>query len=124
MALPKMTNKDRADAYLMRLEGASLQEVADRFGVSKQCISQMLPTQERSYQKPRDVKMCVYPAIREFMDRNRCTYSRLAAMTGIGKNKLRRGLIGETEMTMSTINKILDVIEIPYEDAFRKEAKK
>lgn len=36
-----MTNREKADAYFMYLEGSSFQEIADHYGVTKQYIHTM-----------------------------------------------------------------------------------
>ena len=118
----KMSIDDRVDAYRMRLEGASLQDVADRFGVSKQLIAQTLPLNQKAFSKAKNTKECIYPAIREYMEKNRCTYSRLAILCGMNYQSLYRGLTGKNELLKKNIDKLLDALEMTYEEAFCKEA--
>ena len=114
----KMTDRDKADAYFMRLNGFSLQEIADQFGVSKQYIAQMFPASGRAAQHMRNPERCIYPSIRKYMKQNRMTYSRLAALCGCSPTSLYRNLTGEAEITKRTIDKLLEVTQMTYEQAF------
>lgn len=119
--MQKLTNSDRAHAYLMRLNGMSFQEIADHFGVSKQCIAQLLPCSGRSYQRNRVPERCVYVGIREYMIRERMTYARLAALCGLGAATVQGTLTGKNSPVKKTIDAILEATGLSYEEAFRRD---
>lgn len=52
------------------------------------------------------------------MKDNRMTYNRFAALCGSSPTVLYRNLTGETEITKRTIDKILEVTGLSYEEAF------
>ena len=118
----KMTNKEKADAYFMRLNGMSLREIADKFGVTYQCIAQILPATSPAFRHPTNADKCIYPAIREYMQKNRMTYNRLAALCGITPMTIYRSLNKEVNPTKKTIDRVLEVTQMTYEEAFKNEA--
>ena len=116
----KMTNREKAEAYFMSLEGASLQEIGERFGVSIPDVAKMIP----GYKPKRSIKnieKCIYPAIQEFMVKNGLPYSRMANLCGCSRGAFYKALTGETAPTKITIDKILKTTEMTYEEAFRHE---
>ena len=117
----KLTNRDKADAYFMRLNGMSLQEIADKFGVTRQCIAQLLPASSPSFRHPTNADKCIYPAIREYMQKNRMTYSRMASLCGVTSMTIYNCLTGEVTPTKKTIDRVLEVTQMTYEEAFKKE---
>lgn len=52
-----MTNDEKVEAYRMRLEGATLQEVADRFGVTREWIRVLIPAPEKKERKNATIKI-------------------------------------------------------------------
>jgi plasmid maintenance system antidote protein VapI len=116
-----MTKKDKADAYFLRLNGCSVEEIAQRFGVSKQRISQILPRFDRSFQKTRNSDRCIYPVIKKYLLDNRLTYRRFAIICGLHPNSLYRNLVGDCDFSKRTIDKILAVTGMTYEQAFSTE---
>ena len=114
----KVTNREKAEAYFMRLEGASLQEIGKRFGVSVLEADQMLPGHKRSF---KGLKKCIYPAIQEFMVENRMSYNSMAALCDCTGTGLHSALTGKTSPTKFTIDKILETTGMTYEEAFHRE---
>lgn len=118
--ISKMTNKERAEAYFMRLEGKTFQEIADRFGVSKQNIQRLLNgVCERSPR--RDLDTIVYPAIKNYMKENKLSFNSISHLCGINIGPIINGLCGKNDISKRTIDAILDVTEMTYEEAFKKD---
>ena len=116
----KMSNRDKADAYFMRLEGKTFQGIADQFGVSKQNIHQiLLGVCERPPR--RDLETIVYPSIKKFMKENRLSFSGISRLCGINIGPIINGLCGKNDISKRTIDAILDVTGMAYEEAFKKE---
>ena len=116
----KMTNRDRAEAYFMRLEGSSFQEIANRFGVSRQCIQQCLNGLcERTPR--RNLDTIIYPAIKNYMKENRLSFNGFSHSCGISLGSIVGGLCGKNEISKRVIDAILDVTGMTYEEAFKKE---
>lgn len=118
-----MTIDEKVEAYRMRLNGASLQECADRFGVSRERIRQIIPgVGERSIRQEA-YKSCIYPNISNFMYENQYNYHSISKMTGFAQVTVSDYLTGKKDMRKRFIDKILDITDMTYEEAFKKEAK-
>lgn len=115
-----MTNEEKLEAFRMRLEGATLQECADHFGVTRQRMAQILPKiAERGRPRP-NYSDIIYPNIAFWMKANRCNYTRLAQLCGVHYQPVRRALIGDAHPNKPLIDKILTVTGMTYEEAFSK----
>lgn len=118
-----MTNEQKVEAYRMRLDGATLQQVADIFGVTKEYIRQITPAGQRSRYRSADERYahCVYPAIAQWMHDNRFSYKRLANEIGVAPATLYGGLSGARHVAKYTIDGVLAVTGMTYEEAFAKK---
>ena len=114
-----MTIDEKVEAFRMRLEGSTLEEIANHFGVSKQYISQEL-TIERERKRSISAK-CIYPNLKNFMRQNRLTGKSFAKKTGICYPTLCRVLSGETDAHKKTIDRILEYTGFSYDQAFSRE---
>ena len=92
-----MTIDEKVEAYRMYLEGASCDEIGKHFGVSRQCIRQHLPEPKIS---------------RIEMSANSCVYK------GVSVACLYRFLTGKGTANKTTIDKLLNVTKMSYEEAF------
>lgn len=119
-----MTNEVKAQMFKMRLDGYTLQAIADKFGVTKQYVSMILPPMKQGYKATpsKTLEIIKYPNIEKWMRENQCNMKRLSDLTGMGVMRIRRGLCGEIDMHKSTIDKILEVTGMTYEEAFYIDA--
>lgn len=111
----RMTKAQKVEAYSMRLDGASLREIADKFGVSFQYIQQLFPARKRIQRKYSNI---IYPNIVRYLQDNRVTLTALASDCNMTINGLRQFLNGESGGTKSTIDAILKATGMKYEEAF------
>lgn len=112
-----MSVEDKVRAYEMRLRGSTVQEIADEFGVTKQYIAQFLPKGSRT-RKPKIYESCVFPAIRNYLFKNRYTYSGFAKKCCVSDSIMRNALDGNVVMSKTTIDRILEATGMTYEEAF------
>lgn len=70
-----MTRQEKITAFIMRIDGASYQEIGDALGYSRQCI---LDTMKRSLIEHPIKTRCVYPAITQWMNRHRVNGAELS----------------------------------------------
>ncbi len=100
------------DIVQMRIDGCTVQEIADKYGVSKQCIQQKLSVLAGSG-KPRhkgvDEKV-IYPNLAKWIADNRIAKYKLSHMIGLSKNHnetkvINEKLYGGREFRMSEIKK-------------------
>lgn len=64
---------------------------------------------------------CIYPAIRDWMQNNNCNFSALADMSGVCNQTISRTLRGASGASKYTIDQILRVTGLTYEEAFATE---
>ena len=118
-----MTNEERVQAYAMRLEGCSLQECADRFGVTREYIRQITPP-IGSYAKQRSrYDKCIYPNIAKWLYDNRYSYTRFLKLINVSFVTGYGYLTGNVRPTKDFIDVVLLATGMKYEEAFStKEA--
>lgn len=68
-----MTKEEKILAYSMRLDGAPLQKIADKFGVTREYIRQITNGACNRASVCDRVSDCVYPNIRKWMVENECS---------------------------------------------------
>ena len=111
-----MTVDEKVEAYRMRLCGATYQEIADKFGITKQRINQILPCRTNRLKKA--VNSCIYRGIANWMQENECSYTCLAIKNGLTKPTIFDVLTGKNSPRKKTIDSILKVTGLTYEEAF------
>lgn len=117
-----MTNDQKVEAYRMRLEGATLQSIADKFDVSLERVRQIIPPIEgRSWNLYGIQDKCVYPGIAQWLLDNHYTYTKLAELAGVPMATVSRWMNGVHKPNKSAIDKILKATGLTYEQAFGKE---
>lgn len=113
-----MTKEQKLEACSMRFDGVSLQEIADHFGVSKGRIHQITPRistrSVRSYYN----ETFIYPNISRWMRENRISANNFSKMIGVSQMTVSNNLRGKTPPSKKTIDKILEVTGMTYEEAF------
>ena len=117
-----MTIDQKVEAYRMRLEGATLQSIADTFEVSLEWVRQIVPPIEgKTWSLDGMRSRCVYPGIGQWLYENRCTYAKLAELIGAPQASVSRWMNGVHKPNKPTIDKILKVTGMTYEQAFGEE---
>lgn len=114
-----MTREEKIDAFTMRLDGYTLQEIGDKYGVTKERIRQMFAqvTTESGISR----KNYAYPNIADWMVKNGIKQSDLCKKLGCSQNAVSHYLTGRNSPTFAFINLILNLTKMPYEVAFSKD---
>lgn len=112
-----MTREEKVKAFEMSLDGATFQEIADAFGVSRQCIEQGLT--RKIWRAPKKFE-CVFPVLKRWLDEQRLSISRFNKAAKVCKysDSLRRKLAGDHAFTMHEIKAILAYTGLTFEEAF------
>lgn len=118
-----MTNQQKVEAYAMRLDGCTLQEVANKFGVTREYIRQITPPVGNYGKKRSSYDSCVYPNIANWLYDNRYSYTRFAKYITISYRTLYSALTGSTMPSKSMIDSILAATGMTYEEAFYRPEK-
>ncbi len=114
-----MTNREKADAYFMYLEGSSFQEIADHYGVTKQYIHEILT---KSFSRSRGAKRkTIYPKLEDWMNENGITFSKFSQYSGMPYVTLTQILKGKRMPNKVNIDIILKATGLTYEEAFHTE---
>lgn len=113
----KLTNRDIAEAYFMRLNGEPLSKIAETFGVSTQRMQQILP---RVKTRKKLSEKFVYPNICHYMLENEFSIKKFSDLCGVCNASMSQILCG-SNVSKKTIDKILEVTGMTYEMAFYRE---
>lgn len=115
-----MTREEKIEAFAMRLDGETYQEIADKFGVTRQYIHQMLGGDRRSKVALND-RGFIYPNLMKWMIENGVPIYELYKKMGYKSSdcsKIYQRLRGESRFTISDIRKILEITKLSFEECF------
>ena len=110
----------------LRQEGMPYRKIAEKVGVSYQRVYQIIGKQHISYFKEVTEEQCVFNGIKDYMNKTRTSLAEIirkiyGSYHSSTCQRFRNYLNGKNEMSMSTINSILDVTGLTYEEAFRRD---
>lgn len=114
-----MTKEQKIEAYTMLLDGCTLKEIADKFGISRQRISQMFSVQ--NIRVDMAAESCVYPNIARWMIANKYGFAAIARVCEAPTNSVRYALTKSGSIKKGTIDSILRLTGMTYEEAFFEE---
>lgn len=120
-------NKDRLlEMIKMRLDGYTYQEIADKYGISKQCVRQSIANLAGKEGPVRisALDRCIYPNIRKWMIDNNISMIKLSKICGRAEKNtgaVRPKLNGEREFQISEIKAILKESGKTFEYMFSAE---
>lgn len=115
-----MTKEQKIEAYAMRLDGAPIRKIAEKYGVSFQYIQQLFPGTRKDTTKK--YGSYIYPNIVRFLVENNMPVHELAELCDISYGRLQRFLSGKHGGSKWIIDKILPATGTTYEEAFAKGA--
>ena len=110
-----MTKEEKIDMFAMRVNGCTLQQVADKYGITRERVRQIL----FAYTAPRKEKVYAYPNISHWMEANGVTLSQLADNCKLSYNTVRGYLKGIREPNFIFVQYILKETGMPFEVAFQ-----
>lgn len=109
-----------------REKGLTYQQIADKYGVSRQVVAQACGRYQRSRYRIWTPSMCIYPNVRNWLNKNQITCGELIRRMGwvpysTNYVKVRDYLTGETYPQKVTIDKFLEVTGLTYEEFFKTD---
>lgn len=116
-----MTKEEKIVACEMRLDGASLREIAAKFGVSHEYIRKITPPIWINYRSRSTCEKCIYPNISSWLYENRYSYNRFSKLICYTCTSVYKALIGKIDPSKCLIDKILDATGMTYEVAFEQK---
>ena len=116
-----MTNREKARE--LREQGMTYQKIADELGVTKAYIAQLVSGFNPRYFRAITEEACIYPGLREWMNDNKVGRSELVRRMGkhtwpATVSTLSYVMRGDHEPTKGTIDSILKVTGMTYEECF------
>ena len=115
----------RTDLYRAEREkGLTYQQIADKHGVSKQCVAQACGRQKTYYYRYNN--RCVYPVLRQWLNDNKISIRELLNRMGLTSSpenydSIGDKLRGDTELKKSDIDKLIQITGITYEKLFKED---
>lgn len=120
-------SKDRLmDMLQMRLDGSTIQQIADKYGVTKQCVQQQLSIiAGNAKPRPRGIdERVIYPNLAKWIVDNRIAKYKLSEMIGMKikcTDSIRKKLYGERDFTITEIKKIIEITGYTFEYIFAEK---
>ena len=114
-----MTREEKIDAFTMRIDGYTLEEIGEKYGVTRERIRQMF--EQVVTESGISRKNYIYPNIADWMIENGITQAKLCKKLGCSQNTVSHYLTGKNSPTFAFINLMLELTKMPYEVAFSKE---
>lgn len=114
-----MTREQKIEAFTMRLDGYTLEEIGNRFGITKEAVRSMFSriTTESGIVK----KQYVYPNIAKWMIENNLNQIHFAKALGCSTNTVSSWLTGKKNPSYRFINLVLSETGMTFEEAFKRE---
>ncbi len=117
---PKERDKQMIE---MRKNGATYQQIAEAFGVSRQRIAFLLGKNKESQFRTITEKQCAYTGIRNWLNTNKISMTELVRRIYGVYHAERRWWLGkyltkQSDIKKTVIDKILEVTGLTYEQAF------
>lgn len=104
-------------------QGVSVEKIAENYGISRQRVYQLIET-KRSYITTVNEKQCIYPSLRNWLNFSRINICGLTRMIYGDAQEHKITVVASAlrggNCTKKTIDKILKVSGLTYEEAFGK----
>ena len=102
-------------------DGMTYEKIGEMFGLSKQTVHQRLTREPGDYFHEGSVRKVKYIGLRDWMLNNRITMSKFEQLCGM--TKMAKTLHGVCEPRKTTIDAILSVTGLTYEECFKEDPK-
>lgn len=113
-----LTQADKQEIVKMRVNGFTLQDIANKFGVTRQYVSLFLNGLSRD--RKRSCRKCIFPGLKAWMNQNNVSVTQLYESVGVWGSypMLLHRLAGKYEFTLSEIKAVLAYTGMTFEEAF------
>jgi transcriptional regulator with XRE-family HTH domain len=108
-----------------RKNGLTYQQIADKYGVSKQTVGQACRTYNANMYRPVTPKRCIYVNLRNWMNKNKVgtvELTRRLGVEGAGRNEyqMRNLLLGAFQPRKPHIDRLIEITGLTYEQLFQE----
>jgi transcriptional regulator with XRE-family HTH domain len=114
-----MANNEKYMDFLhMRQEGCTLQQIANKYGCTRQYVSMTLRKINQTPSRTRARRKCVYSGLDRWLHENSCSITRLGKSIGVYNVTIAKYMNGEREIKIGAIRDILRLTGMTFEEAF------
>ena len=112
-----------------REKGQTYQQIADKYGVSKQVVAQACGKQSISHFRFWSEERCIYPNARKWLNENKVGCAELVRRLGwhcysTNYSRIERWLSGKNNPSKDNIDKLLSITGLSYEKFFETDSGK
>ena len=109
-----------------RDKGLTYQQIADKYGVSKQNVAQACQGKQKKHFRFWNTSSCVYPNVRKWLNENQIRCSDLLHRLGLeclcnNYRRIENYLSGKNDPPKRTVDKFLSITGLSYEQFFESE---
>ena len=122
-----MTNEELLDVVKMRLDGYSLEEIGEKYGITRSGVQKAICSisnrDHRGFNAGQDrvYAQIIYPRIRERMEDYKWSCTRLSLDSGVSRPTLYNVLYGDTlKPRLNSQRAIAKALDMSVEEAFGK----
>lgn len=119
----KLSDDDIARAKTMRKNGDSFQKIVDSLGVSRQWIWVIIHRDGNVPYQQKLLNRVIFPAIRNYLHKNRISITQFSVLCNVSYRTMYQRITGQTDILKRTIDQILRVTGMTYEEAFKEDEK-
>ena len=122
-----MRERTKTELYAKEREsGKSVKEIAEKYGVSYQAVSQATAKIKKGYFTHYTEEQCVYPNLRNWLNDNKVTRSEFLRRIGLtpspnNSTRLSYYFTGKNYPAKATIDKFLEITGMTYEELFLED---
>ena len=113
-----MTKQDKIDAFVMRLDGYTLQQIGDKFGVTKERIRQIVGNNVTTENRIDRTEKIIYPNIKKWAIAHNKTPHQIYMDINCSKSTKWLTVHGSYGPSLESIKKILNYTGLTFEEAF------
>lgn len=117
--MKRLTREEKIDMFSMRLDGYTLQEIGDKYGVTREAVRRMFAVVCCESGIVR--KRYIYPNIADWMREKRMTQTALCKEVGMAQNTVSAIMTGKQNPNFSFVQAILRLTGMSFDEAFYKE---
>lgn len=116
-----MTNEQKLDALKELLDGATYEDIASKYCVSKSSIYEMFRPILGGRERGKRSEKVKYKNLRNFIIKNYENNGKFAEKIGVNRSTVQRILNGETNISKRTIDNIIKISGMKYEEIFAED---
>lgn len=119
-----VTREERLTMCRMRIQGYTLQDIADVFHVSKECVRQHVPSTANYGYNERARRACIYPNLTKWLCDKNYSFTDFAILIDYDVKTVTRWLKGENHPKKDAIDAMLKETGMTYEVLFKEDKKR